>query len=161
MVDYHGGAIGELRYQLQRAAHALDIAPQGREQHIAALFQARNRILPDTQRRGKIFLGLLDGLPQFFQSGKLLRTLFDFGAPLLRAAPPSHHRVFFAMFVILSFPAAASASEMIIKTIIRYRNQPLVKALLVGSNLCRRLRVESLAFAGQMKMRFATLSLPN
>ena len=49
---------------MEPSSHRFDIALQGRDQHIAPLFEARDRILADAQGGGKFLLRPLHSLPQ-------------------------------------------------------------------------------------------------
>ena len=76
MVNYLGWAIWELRHQFQLATHRLNVAAQRGQQHVAALLQARNGVLPDAQGDRQILLGLRNGLAQILLGGQVAGTRF-------------------------------------------------------------------------------------
>jgi len=81
--DYDRRTVGEFSNKGQVSAHGLDGLPQRREQKIAALFEARNAVLGDTESLGDPDLRELARVPEFPQSHFLGNQLGGSGLDLL------------------------------------------------------------------------------
>jgi hypothetical protein len=71
-----------MRHELQLSPHRLDVAPQRRKEQVAPSFDARNRVLTQTEAFRKLDLGMREPFAKVLERGRKLAC-----APLdLRAA---------------------------------------------------------------------------
>src|SRR5260221_9274518 len=79
----NGPTVGKFSYKRQVSAHGFDRLPESGKQQIAALFEARNTVLGDTEGFGNADLRKLASVPEFAQSHFLGDELSGAGLDLL------------------------------------------------------------------------------
>jgi hypothetical protein len=124
--------VGELDREPEAATHGLDVAAQGREHEVAALFELGDRGLTDAQgfcelRLGQVpcFAEILEGLIFGMEPVGLG---FD-PRPSLGWSPA------ILSFSVVPIVSSSPRREMAVEAVVRPRDQPSVEALLAAAGL--------------------------